>query len=285
MSNRASAPVHWSSFHVYLPGGFDLFLVDHVAPLAAALAQHGHLKRFFFIRYGDDEGPHLRLRFQPRAPHAPDAIAERLRGAAHAFAVAHGFAPEACRVVPRPYDRTEHYFGETLVTVYAELLNEQTSYLALRLLRHDPSDWNRRAVMLMGTLALLLRRSCRDQAEAHTCLAHSVRFAVEAGQRFLPEAAPPTPQEIRFWHRAAAGAAPAVQRALAADPSATRSAWLLRRLRCCGEQGPFAATHALHLLCNKLGFDLRAERVFFEALSAVPTAQPHPPSPTPVTTP
>ena len=61
-------------------------------------------------------------------------LEQRLNRLVENLAVATSIDLNSCRVEQHPYDRSELYFGETALSVYAELPNEQTSYLGLRLL-------------------------------------------------------------------------------------------------------------------------------------------------------
>ena len=56
----------WSSYHLYYHGDQDAVLVGWVAPMVRSLFAQGVLDRFFYLRYRLG-GPHLRLRFRPRA--------------------------------------------------------------------------------------------------------------------------------------------------------------------------------------------------------------------------
>ena len=61
-------------------------------------------------------------------------------------------------------------------------------------------------------------------------------------------------------------------RAFADRPAFRRPAALLRRVRQRPEPTPFVGTHAQHLLCNKLGYSLRAEAAFTQALCTLPAS-------------
>ncbi|HET6763189.1 MAG TPA: lantibiotic dehydratase C-terminal domain-containing protein, partial [Longimicrobiaceae bacterium] len=95
----------------------------------------------------------------------------------------------------------------------------------------------------------------------------SLRFAREAavavGRGAPPAAGTPSPALDAALARARRALAPS----LAGDPLVARTARLLLRASRTGAQGGLAATHALHLLCNKLGFTLHEEHDLFSALA------------------
>ncbi|HEU4453022.1 MAG TPA: lantibiotic dehydratase C-terminal domain-containing protein, partial [Longimicrobium sp.] len=124
----------WASFHLHLPGRFEPFLGGPLLERVEEERARGRVRRFFFLRYGEG-GLHLRLRFLPAPGVEPAALAERVEEWARAHVEAEGAAYREVRVEAHPYDRAELYFGETWDSVHAELLNEATSWLAMRLLR------------------------------------------------------------------------------------------------------------------------------------------------------
>src|SRR5215218_10501986 len=117
MKQRAAT---WLSFHVFLPGPFDSFLVDHLAPALQDDLKSGTIKRFFFIRYSEG-GNHIRLRLMSGAQSGN--LEQWLNRLVENFAAATSSGLESCRVEQHRYDRSDLYFGETVFSVYAELLN------------------------------------------------------------------------------------------------------------------------------------------------------------------
>jgi thiopeptide-type bacteriocin biosynthesis protein len=239
----------WLSFHLFLQEGLDDFLVSVLPPFLAMESERGSFRRFFFIRYSEG-GHHLRLRFLVR--HRAE-LEERLAGCV-ATASGAGFRLETV-----PYDRTQHYFGETLASVYAELLNEATSRLALRLLAvYVDQPPLRRWLVLAATLDLL----AGDLEESRS-------FARRAAESLLgPEAIPAleeSEQAARRWSAPLGAVRTRLRPALGADRDIRLLAALLRRARRVPD-GPFVGVHGLHLLCNKLGFSLIEEYAAFAAL-------------------
>jgi hypothetical protein len=63
----------WLGMHIYYASNSDPLLAECVWPMARDLRRHGLISRFFFIKYWL-EGPHLRVRFLPRAGVGHDQI-------------------------------------------------------------------------------------------------------------------------------------------------------------------------------------------------------------------
>jgi len=268
-----SSDRRWQSLHLFMNPPFEPFLIDQLRPFLQAEIDSGKLRRFFFIRYSEG-GNHLRLRFLPRAP-ADESLGEWHRGLAtraerhlrHLGALGEDYRLETAR-----YDRNEHYFGDTLDSVYAELLNEATSWLALDLLGSlGPERRTARWLVLVATLDLLLRRATLDAAERLAELGSSREFARRAAQSVGfplkdPEAAG------QRWADTVASACPRITAEADLEPRVERIVPPLRRVRQRGPRGRFVATHALHLLCNKLGFTLAEEHEAFATLERLAKA-------------
>jgi thiopeptide-type bacteriocin biosynthesis protein len=75
----------WLSYHLYTPGDPREALLGFVRPVVAALYAEGRIDSFFFLRYIDDGGPHLRLRLRLSADEV-GPIARRLAVEADRFA-------------------------------------------------------------------------------------------------------------------------------------------------------------------------------------------------------
>ena len=250
----------WLSFHIFLPGAFNTFLVDHLTPALQNDLKAGTIKRFFFIRYSEG-GNHIRLRLMARAQ--SDDFERWLNGLVKKFAIATATDLNSCRVEQHPYDRSALYFGETLSSVYAELLNEQTSALGLRLLAQYPRR-ERLVVVLASILNFLFAGSVDNLEDFKAKLEDSSRFAsktaVDLGFR--------TQRDERFE----AGLRKALLQllpqssTLVQDQTIQRIVRLLRRTRKCQPSGEHVATHALHHLCNKLGVSIVEEYNLFSTL-------------------
>lgn len=270
-----SAGTRWCSWHLMLAPPHEPFLADRLRRWIDA-ARAGHrVRRCFFIRYGEDGG-HLRLRLVP-GPAADEAALDAAVRQLVADALREGVAAatQANPVRRERYDRTEHYFGETVESVYAELLNEASTRLCLDVLS-GPAGAGRtyRWLMAAGMLHWLLRGTARDDAE----------FAemVQAGQGFAARASASMGAPLSSSHELPAhprldgAVATTIERTrpLAAHHDLRRTVHLLRRARARGPRGRAVATHALHLLCNKLGFSLHDEHEMFIAIHRLTARNP-----------
>ena len=250
----------WLSFHLFLQNGFDDFLTSALPPFLAAELERGSFCRFFFIRYSEG-GDHLRLRFL--APQG-QGLEERLVRCIAAIAGAR------FRLEPVPYDRTQHYFGETRASVYAELLNETTSRLALRLLgAYAGQPRLQRWLMLVATHDLVIDKLTAGEADPRAWLAESLGFARRAAEEIGgPKAGPALDEGERPASRWAAPLEVIRARLLPlvdSDRDIRRLVALLLRVRWL-PSGSSVGIHGLHLLHNKLGFSLVEEHAAYAAL-------------------
>ncbi|GAA1095865.1 lantibiotic dehydratase [Nocardiopsis metallicus] len=124
----------WMSVHLYTdPHLFTPLLTDHLTHVWSLL---GHTPQWWFVRYNDSVGPHLRLRLHtppghPDPTHALGAWAENLRtaGMLRSWSL-HPYLPETGR------------YGEGATLASAHTLFEADAAAALTQLRaadHDPS--------------------------------------------------------------------------------------------------------------------------------------------------
>ncbi len=96
----------WTAFHLYAADGAGLpeVLLQVVLPAVGSFLADREIDSFFFIRYADEEGPHVRLRLRvPGGGGSAHACRRRLEALAGSAArvAAHSFEPE-----------TERYGGE-----------------------------------------------------------------------------------------------------------------------------------------------------------------------------
>jgi thiopeptide-type bacteriocin biosynthesis protein len=250
----------WLSFHLFLEDGFDDFLVSALPPFLAAESKRGSFCRFFFIRYSEG-GDHLRLRFL--APQG-QGLEERL-GRCAAAAAGAGF-----RLEPVPYNRTQHYFGETRASVYAELLNETTSRLALRLLAACAGQPRlRRWLVLAATHDIVIENLTAGKAHRQAWLVESRGFARRAAEEIGgPEARPALDEGERMadrWSAPIEAVRARLLPQLGSDRDIRRLTALLRRARGL-PSGSSVGIHGLHLLHNKLGFSFIEEHAAYAAL-------------------
>ncbi len=265
-AQRENPARRWLSFHVYLPNAIDSFLAQYMAPRLQDGSMSRHIRRFFFIRYFD-EALHLRLRFLRREPDDDEIIKAWLGEMVREFSSAPGSIGPA-RIEEQLYDREEHYFGETIYSVYAELLNEQTSALALRLLESYYQDRTRLAALLIACLHFLMQKATTTPGELLRAVQASRSFAADVMTQSSLVAITTREEEraalILMVKRVAERAASFLGR----DPAAMAIISLARRARKHGQQGEFVVTHALHLLCNKLGFSMQEEHWIYALLQS-----------------
>jgi thiopeptide-type bacteriocin biosynthesis protein len=221
--------------------------------------REGTVRRFFFLRYAEG-GLHLRIRVLPGRGVGVDRVRTLLEQRLHSW-----LPSGEWRLEEHPYDRAALYFGETMESVHSELLNEATSALALQLLTSPGAGSRTRRWLALATLLeILVRDSTRDEVGRRAAISASRAFARETAEALgHPVAGRPWSASVE----AALGDARNRLATLAHDGAVRRTARLLRRCRRCGPSGAFAATHALHLLCNKLGFTVHEEHDLFGALS------------------
>jgi thiopeptide-type bacteriocin biosynthesis protein len=254
----------WLSFHLYLPGPPDLFLTEHLHPSLVGELASQQICRFFFIRYSEG-GLHLRLRFLPGRSGDPVVIEQWFNNTVRDFAGSLP-APALCRLERRAYNREEHYFGETVYSVYAELLNEQTSWLALRLLS---GYWNRPPQLLLllaACLRFFLLRTTANPGDYIAVVELSRSFAADLVVKMGLSADMPTEKEQAAFDALVPQVLCGSISFLSHDHAVTAIIRLMRRACKIGQQGQFVATHALHLFCNKLGFSVQEEYRIFALL-------------------
>ena len=252
----------WLSYYASLNHDLELFLSEHLAPLVLEERRAGRLKRFFFIRY-TDETLQLRMRFQPACSEWAAQIEGRLLDAIANF---NGrFAPERKALLKQvPYDRSL-YFGETMRSVYSELLNEHTSGFAFRLLHL----YSGKRVQLLVALTLILHRILsRILAPGDTLAALAESSLTFARKALADLELPPFALDVTRA-TAISGSLLSISgnagRALQEDLDIRTAARLLQRVQKLPDGG-FVRIHSLHLLANKLGFSLADECLIFTLL-------------------
>lgn len=262
MTPRAHG-ARWAAFHLHLGFPFEPFLAGPLAEAVSGARWSREVRRFFFIRYGEG-GPHVRLRVLPRPGADLDAVRDLLEGALCEHVRRH--PQEGARVETAAYVRGEHYFGDNLRSVYAELLNEQTSLLCLRMLRTPGMERAAaRQAVLAAALDLLLRSAFGAGDRYRAAIEDSRRFGEETARAFGEE---PHLAGAEVLNALLDRVGATVEAGLSRDPSVPRIGRLLRRVSACPPNGAFVATHALHLLCNKAGFSLSDEFRIFSVLRA-----------------
>ncbi|MEM1271708.1 MAG: lantibiotic dehydratase C-terminal domain-containing protein [Bacteroidota bacterium] len=280
---RALTRSFWTSWYVQVPVDPDPYLARSLWPTVIELLDEGSVRRFFFIRYFEN-GLQLRLRFRIQEEATDARIAEALSASLRDWDASvpvrqhasPGPDPSASYLWPVRYVRDEHYFGENAETLYSELLNEQSSYLTMRLLSVSLERRQARYVGLLATLITLLQRVAPTKAELGRRIEESVQFADYWLRKHLPAGSLDDPDWQASLEADPAEAvrlltslrsAPSIVK-LQQDQAVQHMASLLRRMTQELSEPDFYVTHSLHLLCNKLGFNLNDELFAFRTLKA-----------------
>jgi thiopeptide-type bacteriocin biosynthesis protein len=263
----SSSSGRWLGFHLQLRAPHEPFLADHLAPWLEREVEARRVRRFFFIRYGRDGG-HLRVRLLPTPGTQEAALRAALESTVCGYLEKNSGAAAADPwLEEQPYSRSVHYFGENRASVYAELLNEATSWLCLRIVRGPGGDrWVCRWLVLIATLHQLVRGTSLDDGDFAYLVEEGRAFARQGWESLGLSIVDEALLDDQPLLLGAARAALARGAAAAGDPLVRHTVRLLRRTRRYAPHGGHVATHALHLLCNKLGFSFYEEYNLFTAL-------------------
>ncbi|MGC2237169.1 MAG: thiopeptide-type bacteriocin biosynthesis protein [Pyrinomonadaceae bacterium] len=252
----------WLSFYIYLPWTGNEFLANFLPQMISALKAENQIKRFFFIRYIEG-GYHLRLRLQMTADSDYQIIEKQIKNTLENFRKHGKISSSQIRLARAEYSREEQYFGETRESVYAELVNEQTSYLSMQMLAG--AGERNYALLLKNAASLywIFALSSFDEKDFNQSLAESHAFA----ERNKAE----NRKDYSFDSllRNVSITVERTSEAIVKLPHLVRAASLLKRLKLC-KRGRFAATHGIHLYCNKLGFSMSQESEIYTLLSEIP---------------
>jgi thiopeptide-type bacteriocin biosynthesis protein len=233
----------WESFYIFAAWPAEQLLIDVLQTVEQERVA-GRIKRYFLIRYSEG-GYHFRLRLQKPAAAAIDALLATCE--------------ERARVDrSEPYSRDRHYFGESPLSVYSELLNTHSSVLTLAGIA-DPRFRPFHARLSMAALYTAQIMTCFQQAggNALALIQAGIDFAGKQIRSSEPESDPPAPPEDSL-QRIFNAAQNACRMRGPCHASIRSSARLLIRLaRHNGGIG--VAAHSLHLLHNKLGLGFRDE--------------------------
>lgn len=263
---RARSATGWISIHLSLPDHVDEFLIGEFSSFVEESRRNELLKRVFFIRHSEG-GPHIRVRLMPKRGPARSCIVAAFRECVTDFAAKYSMFLDACAMSHQTYDRTLLYFGDTWESVYSELINEQTSLLALRLVRAFAGE-PVRLVIVVAALFYVLLDITKGSALADA-LAQSREFARRClGELQWPELQP-SDRELEILGKAIREAVPSIRRMSLNDAAVGHLTRLLRRAcNQCGN-GQELVIHSLHLLCNKVGITLAVELEIYTILSGL----------------
>jgi thiopeptide-type bacteriocin biosynthesis protein len=251
----------WLSFYIYLPWTGNEFLANFLPQPISALKAENQIKRFFFIRYTEG-GYHLRLRLQTTADSEYQRIEKQIKNTLENFRKHGKISSSEIRLARADYSRQEHYFGETRESVYAELINEQTSYLSMQMIA-GAGEQNAFLLKNAASIYWIFALSSFDEKDFNQSLAESRAFAESN-----------TAENRKDYSSASLvrNVSIAIERtsqAIVKLPYLVRAASLLKRLKLY-KSGRFAATHGIHLYCNKLGFSMSQESEIYTLLSEIP---------------
>ncbi len=143
----------WTSHYIYYGDdcygrAIDRLLTHVVAPLVQRLFAAREIRRFFFVRYADAGGPHLRLRLDLAADSCAGLVEERLRGAVEDFYGVENATGRAS-ALRRPEVRAVDYvpelerYGGRHAIVAAEDLFFLSSRIALEVISGSLTDERR----------------------------------------------------------------------------------------------------------------------------------------------
>jgi thiopeptide-type bacteriocin biosynthesis protein len=258
---------NWLSFYIYLPWTGDEFLANFLPLLISALKTENQIKRFFFIRYAEG-GYHLRLRLQTTADSKYEVIEKRLKTALQNFRRHSQILASQIRLLSADYSREEHYFGETRESVYAELINEQTSYLSMQMLAGVNEQEQTLLLKNIASLYWTFVLSSFSEKDLNRSLAESREFAErnKAKNNEKNYSSDSLLQNILITVER-------TSETIIKLPNLIRAASLIKRLKL-RKDGRFVATHAVHLYCNKLGFSISQEFKIYTLLSEIRRAYP-----------
>lgn len=268
----AQAPTtRWLGYRLAFEPPFEPFLAGSLATFFATQRRQGKLRRAFFLRHSSG-GLHLRLRLLP----------ERSTSEAEVAAAVYGLVAESTETAPGasldpfPYNRTEHAFGETWSTVYAELLHEATSRLAFQLLAGEDGSSARRWLVTAAAVLHLARSSSTEPRDLEQILREGRGFARQVAEGTGHGTVAPAGESHRRRLELLVRIAPRVAEGIEAHPDTGRCANLLMRVRRRPRRGRFVATHALHLFCNEVGLSIHEEYGLFSTLCELLGSPSHP---------
>ena len=159
----------WASYHLYYPGDLNLTLLDFARPLVRHLLSTRRIDSFFFIRYIDQGGPHLRLRL--RLLEDVETVEKAVRQSAADF-LERWAAPEssgsgrAGALENVPFEpETERYGGDPALGESLDMFALSSAH-ALRFIEsYGDAAPSRRLSLAMSLLLWQAFGFARDQAE------------------------------------------------------------------------------------------------------------------------
>lgn len=260
----------WLSFHIYLSGSANEYIRLYLPVLIEELEISRLVRRFFFIRYGEG-GYHVRLRLMPYELSMRDSIELKINqhlSKVNSLNKGNPLADNRCETMS--YSREEHYFGENRETVYSELINEQTSRLALMMAANFLDSKALFTLKSFPSLYFLFEMSAESPEDFRRSLKESMDFVLNSG---LYEKSDDGRSEFPSENLIAAALTTVSKMTEKMQSSATltKAVKLLRRAKKL-PKGRFTATHSIHLYCNKLDFTMSQELKLYRLIEAVSAA-------------
>ena len=256
----------WLSYHIHLPWTGNEFLIN-LPHFINQLKTERLIKRYFFIRYAEG-GYHIRLRLYPTKILMEKVIENRLSKVLQELPETSQIQNSRIYFTVEDYSRQEHYFGENFKSVYAELINQETSDLSIKMLRtFSESSGIEFIIKIVPSVYWLLALSSFNNYDFNLSLEESIQFAFS--NIALPERSQITEQSpSKNLTKITERMIEKVSTNLSVLPNLTRSANLMKRLKI-RLNGRFVATHAVHLYCNKLGFTMNQELKLYKLIQSV----------------
>ena len=258
----------WLSYHIYLSSSANEYIRLYLPTLIEDLEKSLLVRRFFFIRYGEG-GYHVRLRLMPYDASLRGIIEQKINRNLLEMNSANEENPLVCnRCETAIYSRDEHYFGENMETVYSELINEQTSRLALLMTAAFSDSKALFTLKIFPSLYFLFEMSANSRKEFQQSLKESIDFVHNSG--FYHESAAGSSFEFPSENLVASSLTAVTRTAAQLQSSAilNKAVKLLRRSKKL-PKGRFTATHSIHLYCNKLDFTMNQELKLYRLIEAV----------------
>ncbi|MGH1364946.1 MAG: lantibiotic dehydratase C-terminal domain-containing protein [Calditrichia bacterium] len=277
----------WVSYHAFLTEDTDRYITAFLLPGIERIGiQMPEVKRFFFLRYWEG-GAHLRLRFRIAEEAAIKPLETELQQTLdrmarlndqQAFILSGSESRSTCLnpqnfvLMRAEYDRSSHYFGESMASVYSELINEQTSYLAIAMLDFCYESGIDRQTLVILVVNYLMSKSLVDYELRQKLINRGYEFATLNTQKYFTSVAfkAPVLQNKQL--------AALVRNSEALYPFFSSNTYLKQILRLIKRiyhhnYDECIVVHSIHLLCNKLGVNLPAEAAIYDIISSLENFQ------------
>jgi thiopeptide-type bacteriocin biosynthesis protein len=148
----------WQSIHLFLAADVfgsagDQIVAQVVAPVVDALRAEQLIDGFFFVRYVDEKGPHIRWRMRCARSLTPANVDARLASAVASMPVE---APQLSRTAWEAYEPEVRRYGGSVGLKLAERVFEISSDAAISVLRSYSLDLpaKRRAMAMVAKLTI-----------------------------------------------------------------------------------------------------------------------------------